>query len=92
MLHYGQAEQVLRQRQATLTAAYKAHPERFIRGAPKSSRLPETVWIYPPKTIEPTANPLNVAFTGKARLASSATVNRATATDTGCVLNGRIVL
>ena len=67
MLHYGRAKQVLRQRQTTLTAAYMAHPERFVRGMPTSGRLPEAVWINPPKTIEPTANPLNVAFAPKAR-------------------------
>jgi putative transposase len=47
-VHYGLADAVRDTRQRTLTAAYEAHPERFVRGAPTPPRLPEAVWINPP--------------------------------------------
>ncbi len=49
VVHYGQADLVLRERHQTLQTAYAAHPERFVKGAPKPPRLPEAVWINPPK-------------------------------------------
>jgi len=49
-VHYGRAPAVLAQRQRTLEAAWAAHPERFVRGIPKPSPLPEEVWINPPAT------------------------------------------
>ena len=48
VVHYGLAEGVRHQRQAVLTAAYAAHPERFVRGVPKPAPLPHMVWINPP--------------------------------------------
>jgi len=48
MVHYGQAESVLQQRQAVLDVAYQRHPERFVRSAPKPPRLPSEVWINKP--------------------------------------------
>jgi putative transposase len=48
MLHYGQAEGVVQQRQQVLQAAYQAHPERFVRGLPHPPSLPTAVWINPP--------------------------------------------
>ena len=39
MVHYGQAEQVLAARQETLLAAYRAHPERFVRRPPQPPDL-----------------------------------------------------
>jgi putative transposase len=47
-VHYGRAPAILAQRQLTLDAAWTAHPERFVRGAPKATPLPEEVWINPP--------------------------------------------
>jgi len=47
-VHHNRAQVVLTQRQRILEAAYAAHPERFVRGAPKPRPLPETVWINPP--------------------------------------------
>ncbi len=35
-------------RQVVLDAAYKAHPERFVSGAPKAAHVPSAVWINPP--------------------------------------------
>jgi putative transposase len=49
VVHHGQADRVLQQRQQTLTAAYAAHPERFVKGAPTVTRPPTAVWINPPK-------------------------------------------
>jgi hypothetical protein len=48
-VHFGRAENVLDKRQAVLQAAYKAHPERFVKGAPVRPTLPDAVWINPPK-------------------------------------------
>ena len=47
-VHYGQAENVLRQRQDVLDVAYQLHPERFVRSAPKPPALPSEVWINKP--------------------------------------------
>ena len=46
-VHYGQAENVLRQRQEVLDVAYQRHPERFVR-APTPPALPSEVWINKP--------------------------------------------
>lgn len=48
-VHHGQAPERLAQRARTLTAAYAAHPERFVRGVPKPAELPSAVWINAPK-------------------------------------------
>jgi len=49
VVHYGRAEVVLQRRQQTMQVAYAAHPERFVKGAPKLPSLPAAVWINPPK-------------------------------------------
>ncbi|MCP4003226.1 MAG: IS3 family transposase [bacterium] len=49
-VHRGQAPAVIAQRTRTLEAAWTAHPERFVRGTPKPSPLPEAVWINPPES------------------------------------------
>jgi len=51
MVHYGQAESVVRQRQAVLDVAYQLHPERFVRSAPKPPALPNEVWINKPALL-----------------------------------------
>jgi putative transposase len=55
VVHSGQAEPVLAQRQQVLQAAYEQHPERFVKGPPRPLELPAAVWINPPKlhTVEP---------------------------------------
>ena len=53
-VHFGQAPQLLAARQDTLTAAYLAHPERFVRREPKPLSLPTAVWINPPTNPIPT--------------------------------------
>jgi putative transposase len=52
-IHYRQAAQILTQRQATLTAAYGLHPERFVHGKPQIDQPPSAVWINPPATANP---------------------------------------
>ena len=47
-VHRGRAPRVLAARQQVLTAAYAAHPERFVRGRPQPPTLPTAVWINPP--------------------------------------------
>ena len=47
-VHTGKAGEVHRKRQAVLDAAYKAHPERFVKGMPKARAVPEEVWINKP--------------------------------------------
>jgi putative transposase len=47
-VHFGQAPQLIVQRQATLDAAYASHPERFVQGTPVPPPLPTAVWINPP--------------------------------------------
>jgi putative transposase len=55
---YGRVEQLIATRQAGLDAAYAAHPERFVNGAPTVRRPPAVVAINPldPETILPTAS------------------------------------
>jgi putative transposase len=47
-LHYGRAEPVIAARQAVLTAAYAAHPERFVNQPPRPPTVPTAAWINPP--------------------------------------------
>jgi len=51
-VHHGRAEKARAARQAVLSAAYAANPERFVRGAPKPPTLPEAAWINKPKSEE----------------------------------------
>jgi len=55
MVHHGQAEQVFEARHKVLTGAYKAHPERFVKGAPVPISLPRAVWINPPPSQDHSA-------------------------------------
>jgi putative transposase len=48
-VHYDNVDQICQQRQQVLDAAYRAHPERFVRGRPTPPQLPEEVWINPPE-------------------------------------------
>lgn len=51
-VHYGRAASLTARRQATLTSAYEAHPERFVKGPPQPPELPQAVWINPPVSEE----------------------------------------
>ena len=48
-VHAGQGAEILLRRHQVLTAAYHAHSERFVRGAPRLQDLPNAVWINPPE-------------------------------------------
>ncbi len=48
-VHHGEAEAALRHRHAVLFEAYERHPDRFVAGPPQRPRLPEAVWINPPR-------------------------------------------
>src|SRR2546421_13121018 len=48
MVHYGKTALILEQRQSVLDVAYRAHPERFVRQAPKPPTIPTEVWINKP--------------------------------------------
>ena len=47
-MHYGLAEKVVEERKVVLAAAFKAHPERFVKGVPLPPVLPKAAWINPP--------------------------------------------
>ena len=51
-VHYGRAHVVREARARILDAAFLAHPERFVRKAPKPPKLPGTVWINKPEEKE----------------------------------------
>jgi hypothetical protein len=48
VVHFGETQTVLAQRQVVLDAAYQAHPDRFVRRPPKPLSLPSEVWINRP--------------------------------------------
>jgi putative transposase len=48
MVHFGETQTVLANRQKVLDAAYQAHPDRFVRRPPKPMPLPSEVWINKP--------------------------------------------
>jgi len=52
-VHYNRIDAVLTDHAAALTAAYAAHPERFVHGPPTPRRPPAVVYINPP--IQPPA-------------------------------------
>ena len=51
VVHDGQAQDAYDTRSAVLAAAYAAHPERFVRQAPRPPQLPTAAWINPPKPV-----------------------------------------
>jgi putative transposase len=55
-MHYGQAAAVIEHRGEVLAAAYAAHPERFVRRAPRPAEPPRAVWINPPKPADGNSN------------------------------------
>jgi putative transposase len=50
-VHFGLAEARRTQRADVLTAAYAAHPERFVRHPPVPASLPTAAWINKPKLL-----------------------------------------
>ena len=51
-VHHGNSATVIERRRAVLAAAYAAHPERFVRRAPRPAEPPTAVWINPPKSAD----------------------------------------
>jgi putative transposase len=49
MVHCGHATDVMDARRVVLLKAYDAHPERFVKAAPRPLELPEAVWINKPE-------------------------------------------
>ncbi len=49
VVHHGQAQAAYDIRNEVLANAYAAHPERFVRQAPRPPALPTAAWINPPK-------------------------------------------
>ncbi len=47
-VHYQRAQAVLQKRQLVLQAAYQKTPQRFVKGLPVPSPVPQPVWINPP--------------------------------------------
>jgi putative transposase len=47
-VHYGRSKDCSTERQIILSSAYSQHPERFVKGQPKTIALPEEVWINKP--------------------------------------------
>lgn len=47
-VHYGRAEQIIKERQAVLLDAFENHPQRFKGKIPQPAILPEAVWINKP--------------------------------------------
>ena len=47
-VHYGRADQIIKERQAVLIAAYEIHPKRFKGKMPQPAALPPAVWINKP--------------------------------------------
>jgi len=65
MVHYGKAELVTSQRQIVLTAAFAAHPDRFVRGTPLPPSLPQAAWINKSKVESKKIGPVeNVPISG----------------------------
>jgi putative transposase len=55
-VHYGLAAQRVAQRAHVLSAAFAAHPERFVAGPPRPPALPTEVWINKPNAAVADAN------------------------------------
>jgi putative transposase len=49
VVHYGLAPEAIEQRRGVLDAAYRAHPERFVRRPPQPLPAPTEVWINKPQ-------------------------------------------
>ena len=62
-VHHGEAAATRAARQTVLRAAYAAHPERFVRGAPTPPELPSAVWINRPTTTLEGGDGSSVALT-----------------------------
>ena len=51
-VHYGRAEQIIKEREKVLKTAFEKHPNRFKGKVPKSMELPKAAWINKPSPNE----------------------------------------
>ncbi|MBW1903458.1 MAG: IS3 family transposase [Deltaproteobacteria bacterium] len=51
-VHYGRAEQIIKERENVLKVAFEKHPNRFKGKVPKPMALPKAVWINKPSLNE----------------------------------------
>jgi len=51
-VHYGRAEQIVKERGKVLKMAFERHPKRFKGKVPKPMALPKAVWINKPSSNE----------------------------------------
>ena len=56
MVRHGTAVAVRESRQVVLDAAYRNHPERFVRRPPTPPQLPKEVWINKPPNSDEEAH------------------------------------
>ena len=49
-VHYKMTDKIISQRNCILEKAYYKHPERFVKGIPKTEEVPKAVWINKPET------------------------------------------
>jgi putative transposase len=63
-VHFGKAADKALKRAEVLEAAYRAHPERFVRGQPIPQPVPSAVWINPPSQLPATTRPKDAAESG----------------------------
>lgn len=63
-VHYGKADDCINSRQRVLDKVYEAHPGRFVKGAPRVSRLPTFVGINIPKDTDISSPILSVTLLG----------------------------
>ncbi len=57
-VHYGEANDVLARRQATLDAAFDQNPDRFGARNPSAGKLPTEVWINAPALMVTEQHPI----------------------------------
>ncbi len=55
-VHHGTAPELHQLRADVLNAAYRQHPERFVRKPPAPPELPTAAWINKPATQEAAAH------------------------------------
>jgi len=57
-VHAGRADEQLERRHAIKMAAWREHPERFVKGPPRRETLPPAVYINPPEAPAAAPSPL----------------------------------
>ncbi len=77
VVHAGVAEGVRTYRTRVLTAAYAAHPERFVNGMPQPAALPQAVWINPPAKTPPVQDVAGTTIVTPADLLGDPSIPRA---------------